>query len=410
MFNWAAIVGNNFSPLDIFLPIGISFYTFQSVSYVFDVYRRKLKPTKNILDYGFFLTFFPQLVAGPIVKAHHFLPQLEKKRIITKTAVYIGIWLIMIGLFKKAVIADYISQYNDLIFAAPFNYNGFENLMAVFGYTMQIYLDFSGYSDMAIGLGAIMGFDLGKNFNFPYKARNITDFWQRWHISLTTWFRDYLFLPLAYFVSGKMKKMKYLGVKTEYWIYLFAAMLTFLLTGLWHGADWQFIFWGGMHGVAIVIHKISKKWIRKKIPKNALTQSFFWLITFIFVVVLWIFFRAVDIEREIVITQLVNGHEEQIIRTHTIDAFQVAWLMLKNIFTDFDIRFAKHFWDARITWVVFVAIGFLMHSIPEKWNEKLIEFYVKSPFLLKLIVFIITVQLVIQFQNEEVQPFIYFQF
>ena len=410
LFNWAQIIQSNFSPLDIFLPVGISFYTFQSVSYVFDVYWKKLKPTKNILDYAFFLSFFPQLVAGPIVKAHHFIPQLQKARKVTKQAVYLGLWLIMIGLFKKAIIADYISQYNDLIFAAPHTYNGFENLMGVIGYTLQIYCDFSGYSDMAIGLGAIMGFDLGVNFNFPYKARNITDFWKRWHISLSTWFRDYLFLPVAYAISRKLKNYKYLGIKTEFWIYLFSIMITFLLCGLWHGADWQFIFWGGMHGIALIIHKSTKKIIRKKIHKNIFTNSFFWLLTFIFVVVMWIFFRATSIEINTSVSQMINGVETEIIKTETINAFQTAWLILKNIFTDFDFMFATHFWKARYMWVIFVVIGFVMHSIPEKWNAKLIGFYIKSPFIFKLILFIISVQIVIQFRNEDVQPFIYFQF
>ncbi len=396
LFNFSAIVQNNFSPLDIFLPIGISFYTFQSVSYVLDVYWRKLEPTKNILDYAFFLSFFPQLVAGPIVKAHHFLPQLKLDRIVTKQALYSGVWLIMIGLFKKAVIADYISQYNDLIFAAPHTYSGFENLMGIYGYTLQIYLDFSGYSDMAIGLGRIMGFDLGINFNFPYQAQNITDFWRRWHISLSTWLRTYIYIPLGGNRKGKVRL--YINL-----------MLTMLIGGLWHGANWKFVFWGALHGIGLAVHKAMGK-ILGKVPDNFFTKFISWIITLHFVIFLWIFFRATDIEIVSSVPTFVKGMPAEIIKTEIIDAFSVSWMMVKNVFTDFNFSLALHFIDVRLTWVIFVVIGFLMHTIPNKWNEKLIEYYVKSPYILKIILFIITVQLVVQFQNEDVQPFIYFQF
>lgn len=396
MFNFSLIVQNNFAPLDIFLPIGISFYTFQSVSYVLDVYWKKLEPTKNILDYAFFLSFFPQLVAGPIVKAHHFLPQLKQERKVTKEALYSGIWLIMIGLFKKAVIADYIAQYNDLIFAAPNTYSGFENLMAIYGYTLQIYLDFSGYSDMAIGLGRIMGFDLGVNFNFPYQAQNITDFWRRWHISLSTWLKTYIYIPLGGNRKGKVRQ--YINL-----------MLTMLIGGLWHGANWKFVFWGALHGIGLAVHKASKKFLGK-LPDNFAVKFFAWFFTFHFVIFLWIFFRATDIEQSTTEIQIVDGIETEVVVNETIDAFTVSWMMVRNVFTDFNPKLALHFIDVRLTWVIFVLIGFLMHTIPNKWHEKLIEYYVKSPYILKLILFIITVQLVIQFQNEDVQPFIYFQF
>ena len=197
LWNWNQMVEGNFQPLDIILPVGISFYTFQSISYVVDVYRRRITPTRRWLDYLFFLSFFPALVAGPIVRADYFLPQLKKNREASSDEIYGGLWLLIIGIVKKAVIADYIAQYNDLIFNDPMLYTGVQTLMGVLGYTMQIYCDFSGYSDMAIGLALIMGFKLGVNFNSPYKSRNLTEFWRRWHISLSSWLRDYVYIPLG---------------------------------------------------------------------------------------------------------------------------------------------------------------------------------------------------------------------
>ena len=396
LFNWDLISGNNFQPLDIFLPVGISFYTFQSVSYVLDVYWKKLKPTKSFLDYAFFLSFFPQLVAGPIVKAHHFLPQLEKTPKVNKTVVYSGLWLIMLGLFKKAVIADYIAQYNDLIFAAPDTYNGFENLMAIYGYTLQIYLDFSGYSDMAIGFGRIMGFDLGINFKLPYQSRNITDFWRRWHISLSTWLRDYLYIPLGGSRKGKWKTYRNL-------------MVTMLLGGLWHGANWKFVFWGAMHGIALAIHKATKK-LLDKIPNILPTKFVSWFITFHFVIFLWVFFRATDINRQELVSVTENGVTTEMVQNVTINAFEVSWMMVKQVFTDLDFNFAVHFWDARSLWVILVLTGFLMHTVSLKWVDKISNYFVRSPFILKIIIFTILLQLVVQLQNQDVQPFIYFQF
>jgi D-alanyl-lipoteichoic acid acyltransferase DltB (MBOAT superfamily) len=410
LLNISLLFNSNFAPLDIFLPIGISFFTFQGLSYILDIYFKRMEPADNILDFTFYLTFFPLLLAGPIMKAHDFIPQIKKGVIITKDGVYSGLWLIMSGLIKKAIIADYIGQYNNLIFAAPYSYSGFEILAAILGYTLQIYCDFSGYSDMAIGIARIMGFDPGVNFNFPYKSRNITDFWQRWHISLTTWFREYLFLPLAYSVSNKMKKMEYLKVKTEIWIYLIASLLTFLLCGLWHGPEWKFILWGGMHGVALVIHRAFKKFLKKRIHDNFFSIFFSWLITFSFVVFLWVFFRATDITQEVLVTKVVNHVEKQLTETKTTNAFDVAWYMIDKALTETDLSFIKPFWDARMIWVILVLTGFAMHAFPQKWTDKSAKLFIKSPFVFKLILFIFLVQIVIQFESADVQPFIYFQF
>ena len=446
--NIDAIINRNFQPLDIFLPIGISFYTFQSISYVLDVYWEKIKPTKNILDYAFFLSFFPQLVAGPIVKAKLFLPQLEKKIKITKEAIHSGLWLIMIGLFKKAVIADYISQYNDLIFADPTHYSGFENLMGILGYTLQIYMDFSGYSDMAIGLGRIMGFDLGINFNFPYKSLNITDFWRRWHISLSSWLRDYVYIPLG----GNRKG------KTRMYVHLF---ITMFVGGLWHGAAWKFVFWGALHGIGLAVHKATTPNLNK-LPNSFAVRSLSWSGTFVFVIFLWIFFRATDIENRIDIhveknatektieTKLINkigegtleikilkndslvntinksyqlkdsktitvkvvenGDTKEIIINEKTKAFNVAWIMVDKVIFDMNFKLAPQFFMARMTWVFLILIGFFMHFTPQKWNEFIFNGFVRSHYIVKLAIFLILVQLTIQFKTEGVQPFIYFQF
>ena len=189
---WAQMVGSNFQPWDIFLPVGISFFTFQSMSYVIDVYRGDLKPLPSLLDYAFYVSFFPQLVAGPIVRARDFAPQIHKPLEITSQMFAQGCYFIAIGLFKKAVISDYISlNFVDRIFDNPSLYSGVENLLGVYGYTLQIYCDFSGYSDMAIGIALLLGFRFPMNFNAPYRSESITDFWRRWHISLSSWIRDY---------------------------------------------------------------------------------------------------------------------------------------------------------------------------------------------------------------------------
>ena len=282
LWNWNMMVQGNFQPLDIILPVGISFYTFQSISYVVDVYKERLEPTRRWIDYLFFLSFFPALVAGPIVRADYFLPQLDKNEVPTSENVWGGLWLVIVGVIKKAVIADYIAQYNDLIFNDPSLYTGVQTLMGVLGYTMQIYCDFSGYSDMAIGLALIMGFRLGLNFDSPYQSRNLTEFWRRWHISLSSWLRDYVYIPLGGYRKGTFRT--YLN-----------NFLTMLIGGLWHGAAWKFVFWGAMHGAGLAVHKACKP-ILARIPDNWLTIFIFWAITFIYVSLLWVFFRAASFE------------------------------------------------------------------------------------------------------------------
>lgn len=370
LWNWNQMVEGNFQPLDIILPVGISFYTFQSISYIVDVYKGRIEPTRYWIDYLFFLSFFPALVAGPIVRADYFLPQLEKNQKADSDMIWTGLWLIIIGIIKKAVIADYIAQYNDLIFNDPHLYTGVQTLMGVLGYTMQIYCDFSGYSDMAIGLALIMGFRLGINFNSPYQSRNLTEFWRRWHISLSSWLRDYLYIPL-----GGNRKGTFRTYVNNF--------LTMLIGGLWHGAAWKFVFWGAMHGVGLAIHKACKP-VLSKIPDNALTIFISWALTFIYVSLLWVFFRAAS--------------------------FSDSVLIIKNIFVDFIPAQLLEFPLQRPEWCIMMVLLIIFHFLPERWGENLQNWFIKSPWVIKLGVFLIAVQLVIEFMTSEVAPFIYFQF
>lgn len=370
LWNWNAMVQGNFQPLDIILPVGISFYTFQSISYVVDVYKGKLAPTRTWLEYVFFLSFFPALVAGPIVRADYFLPQLEKNEPASRENIWGGLFLILIGILKKAVIADYIAQYNDLIFNDPTLYSGVQTLMAVLGYTMQIYCDFSGYSDMAIGLALIMGFHLGLNFDSPYQSRNLTEFWRRWHISLSSWLRDYVYIPLGGNRKGTFRT--YLN-----------NFLTMLIGGLWHGAAWKFVFWGAMHGAGLIVHKACKPFL-KKIPDNWFTVFISWAITFVYVSLLWVFFRAASFEDSVYIIQSIG--------------------------VNFDWAQIPQFFQARMVWCIMMLALIICHFVPQRFVDWLQTVFVRSPWFVKLLSFLIVVQVVIEFMTEEVAPFIYFQF
>ena len=370
MFNFEALIGGNFQPLDLIMPVGISFYTFRTISYVVDVYKKKIQPTVEYLDYLFFLSFFPCLVAGPIVRAKDFMPQLQANKPASRDMIYGGLWMVMLGILKKAVFADYIAQYNNIAFGNPTGYTGFELLMAVLGFTMQIYCDFSGYSDMAIGLGSIMGFDLGINFNFPYRSLNVTEFWRRWHITLSQWLRDYIYIPMGGNRKGRVRQ--YVNL-----------MVTMLLGGLWHGAAWTFVVWGAGHGIALCVHKLSKPWL-DKIASTPFTRFASWLLTFCFVALLWVFFRA--------------------------STFQAAGQIISTIFTDFEIAYLPVFLQKRVVWCIMLAIIFGLHFVPSHVWDKIRDRFVDSPWWAKLLMFIVLIQLVLQFASATVQPFLYSQF
>ena len=268
--------------LNIIIPVGVSFYTFHSMSYTIDVYREKLKPVSNILDLACFIGFFPQMVAGPIVRASAFLPQLQAIRRFADVDGRGALVLFLTGFIKKACIADAVAPFVDRYFDAPWNFTAASAWVAVLFYAVQIYCDFSGYTDMAIATAGLLGYKLPVNFRFPYFAKNISDFWHRWHISLSSWLRDYLYIPLG-------------GNRGPGWFVYRNIMVTMLLGGLWHGGAWTFVIWGGLHGLALIVHR---EWVRGT-GENPLAQSLTrwlaWPGTVYWVCVAWIFFRAVDL-------------------------------------------------------------------------------------------------------------------
>ena len=263
--------------LNIILPVGISFYTFQTLSYTIDIYRKDFKPTKDIISFFTYIAFFPQLVAGPIERASNLLPQMERKRNLSKEWIKEGLIQIIIGLFRKIVIADTIASYVDLVYGDVGIYNSASILLATFLYAFQIYFDFAGYSDIAIGSAKLLGFKFHQNFNLPYFSKSLTEFWRKWHMSLSFWLRDYLYISLG----GNRK-----GIKITYRNLL----ITMLLGGLWHGSSWNFMIWGGIHGLVLAI----EKYLKSK-PSVAKLEPFAFLgypITFAVVLLAWVFFRA----------------------------------------------------------------------------------------------------------------------
>ncbi len=367
--NAAWLTGRPFEPLAIFLPAGISFYTFHMISYAVDVHRG-LIPPGSFGDYALYITYFPHLVAGPIVRAGPFLPQLKAPRL-DSDWIGSGFWLLLQGLVKKVVFADYIAQYNDLIFANPTGYSGFENLMAIYGYGLQIFCDFSGYSDVAIGLGRMMGFDLGVNFAKPYLSTSITEFWRRWHISLSSWLRDYVYIPLGGNRKGRFRT--YLNL-----------LATMLIGGLWHGASWRFVVWGGVHGLALALHRAWRGPQPSARPMPFWRRFLGWFLTFHLVVGLWVFFRAPD--------------------------FAAAVAVLRQALTQMDWAYVGPFWEARPLLIGLLAAGYFLHAVPMEWVARLESAFARSPWVVKFLAFVLVVQLLLEMRQSYVQPFIYFQF
>lgn len=367
--------GLHFEAFDIFLPVGISFFTFQSMSYTIDVYRRRIEPLHNLLDYAFYVSFFPQLVAGPIVRARDFIPQIRQPLCVTRTMLGTGFYNIVCGVIKKIVISDYISvNFVERIFDNPSLYTGFENLMGVYGYALQIYCDFSGYSDMAIGLALLLGFRFNINFDSPYQSASITEFWRRWHISLSSWLKDYLYISLGGNRKGSVRR--HINI-----------IITMLLGGLWHGASLNFVVWGLLHGLALSFHKMwmtltgisatakrSNPWIR----------ALYIFITFHFVCFCWIFFRNTD--------------------------FSGSEAMIRQIITDFhpDVaaQWALGYWQV----LLLILFGYALHFIPTSTKTMLRRKAARLPLWSYVILLVLTVIVVVQFKSADVQPFIYFQF
>lgn len=422
-----SLFDTNFNPLNLILPIGISFYTFENLSYTVDVYRGEFKPANKFSDYLLFLAFFPKLMMGPIVRAHDFVPQINEPYVISERDFAKGFFLIISGLIKKLVISDYITlNMVDYMFDNPALHTGVENLMAVYGYAMVIYCDFSGYSEIAIGIALWLGFKIPPNFMSPYQSLNITEFWRRWHISLSTWLKDYLYIPLGgnrnfsvasfIFVGGFLVGSFIMGVElfhlSNLWAAVVSAVLllifiipalitrktsgiaanfnlltTMLLGGFWHGASWNFIIWGAIHGVGLGIHKIWMLLTDKSL--SSLNQSRIYkiisgILTFHFVCFAWIFFKAEDLE--------------------------IAKTMIYQIFNNFDISVFGPFYDnyKGVVWMILAAM--VLHLIPDNLADKVIARTKTIPMVVYILVFFLFLILYGYFKSaEQVMP-IYLQF
>lgn len=421
------LLSAGFNPLNILLPVGISFYTFENLSYTIDVYRGQFEPARKFSDYLLFLSFFPKLVMGPIVRAHDFVPQINKPYNITETDFAKGFYLILSGLFKKLIISDYITlNFVNYIFDDPSRYTGLENLFAVYGYAVVIYCDFSGYSDVAIGIAKWLGFSIPTNFKSPYQSKNITEFWRRWHISLSSWLRDYLYIPLggnkkgsfatwlfsAIFFTGVFfaaYRGFHLSLPVSLGITLGVLMLfvlpsiikkdkagittnlnlltTMLLGGFWHGASWNFLIWGAMHGISLAIHKI---WMLltgrafEKVSNKWLYKALAVLVTFHFVCFCWVFFKAATLE----------------------DASN----MLHQITHDFTFSVWNAFFDNYWPVLAMIALAFILHAIPDDYADRLIGRFRLIPMPVYIALFFVFVIIYGYFKSSEPVMPIYLQF
>lgn len=421
---WNELSGGTIQPLHWVIPVGISFYTFENLSYTLDVYRGHFRPVKNFADYLFFLSFFPKLVMGPIVRASDFIPQIRQETNITREDVGRGLYLILSGLFRKVVISDYLQvNFVEYIFDDPSKHSGVECLFGVYAYALVIYCDFSGYSDMAIGMAKWMGFRIPPNFDSPYQSGNITEFWRRWHISLSSWLRDYLYISLGgnrggsvgtYIISGLFFAGSLFACITWFtssglwWpLLLWLAMLllfvlppligkkgtkgfasslnllnTMLLGGLWHGASWNFMLWGLLHGVALAIDKLRKAIIPDN--KNKLLRVLGVLITFHFVCYAWVYFKAAD--------------------------FEQASVLLGQIFNNFGADTFVPMIEGYTPVMIVLGIGYLLHFTPKFIEERTQLVVSRVPFMVRLALILGMMWLVIQVkQAEQVMP-IYLQF
>jgi len=475
------LFGTTFFNVDqIFLPVGISFFTFQVISYTVDVYQGKIKPVSNILDFGFYVSFFPQLVAGPIVRASEFIPQLYKPFFLSRRQFGIAIFWILNGLTKKLVLSDYIAvNFVDRVFNNPLLFSGFENISALFGYSLQVYADFSGYTDIAIGVAMLMGFYLPQNFNSPYKAPNPQNFWKRWHMSLSRWLQTYLYIPL-----GGNRNATF---STYFWIITIAAIalilsgslwvaftilfisvavllvaffkpsrrkkitanvnsfITMILGGLWHGASWNFVIWGGLNGVGMIVFKLWRdmSWLARTIIVSAVTgftlylkirygnpifNIFFVWMSAIFIVT-WIRFiyhltgctkgfKTLGNVWAVLLTFVFITFTRLFFRSGSnLDpavANEVAWSTAKNMVS----QIGSH-WNLSIIpdiianyWKVFALIvfGMIVHWLPERFKRWYRINFALLPLPVMVLAVVIIVVILYQFVTADAQPFIYFQF
>lgn len=406
-------------PVDqLLLPVGISFFTFQSISYTMDVYREKVKPVSSVADYGFFVCFFPHLVAGPIVKAHEFLHQIYQPYRLTRQEFGYAVFWIVNGLGKK-ILADYLAvNYVDRIFDNPNYYSGVETVFGIFGYSLQIYADFSGYTDMAIGIALLLGYRLKTNFKSPYKAQNVSEFWQRWHISLSTWLKEYLYIPLGGNKKGTIGSYVCIGILScvlvmltgklwLLWLLLLITgilsvlayvlpnvkqaihtninvLVTMLLGGLWHGSSWLFIIWGGLNGLGLVVHKLWLNISPFKPSTSLLAKGFTVGLTLTFISFTRIFFRSDSMETVGLIFDRITHHFGAALTLHVIRGYALVFFLM--------------------------FMGYLIHWIPEQMKEKYRHQFAQLPLVVMSLVVVMCVFCMYQLLSGDMQPFIYFQF
>jgi alginate O-acetyltransferase complex protein AlgI len=377
----------DFLHLNILLPIGISYYIFHSISYLVDIKKGTVNPSTNLIDFALYISFFPKLIAGPIERASNLLPQIERKTSATKEQLMDGTILIIYGLFKKVMIGDAAGRLVDHIFAHMEYYSSWEVVFAWLLFSIQIYADFSGYTNIARGTAKLFGFELMKNFEQPYLSRSIAEFWKKWHISMTTWFRDYVFLPISFNVSGKIKTERAFFLKADIFVYFIASVITWFLTGLWHGANYTFIVWGMIHGFCLFIYQ----WQRN--PRKKL-------------------FRKLGLSNDnpgIVITETIL----------TMVIVNIAWLVfrIKNI-GDLSTIFLKCYnwtWGNYPGRFLTILLGFtlvviLFDIIEKRTNSHVFFRRIRSKPLMFGILTIMMISVILFLINSKPLPFIYFQF
>ena len=480
------LFGTSYSIVDkIILPVGISFYIFQVISYTADVYRGRIQPVKNILDFGFYVSFFPQLVAGPIVRAEEFIPQLYKPFHLSRRAFGIAVFWIINGLGKKIIMSDFLAvNLIDRVFDNPLLFSGFENLFALFAYSLQVYADFSGYTDIAIGVAMLMGFYLPMNFNSPYKSQSPQEFWRRWHMSLGRWLKTYLYIPLGgnrsigfgtYFwvtvialVSASLTGW-WLGIMIPYAVLIVAmiivprflkdanrlklfysnlnSFITQVLGGLWHGASWNFIIWGGINGFGMIIEKIWRgmNWHIRFAAMTLLTAGLcvadfytnlpVWRLFAVWAGLIWfvtairyIYFLCEGAETKF--TKAL-GTAWAILQTFTFITFtrlffrsssnldpatanEVAWATAKNMVNQIggawnNAIIPDFLWEYRWVVAMFIA-GMVIHWLPTNWKRRYRLWFSAMPLWAIVIAVCIAIAVIYQFVTADVQPFIYFQF
>ncbi|MDF2448965.1 MAG: alginate O-acetyltransferase [Bacteroidota bacterium] len=422
-FNYFTQFSNTYfgtnDPLEkLILPVGVSFFTFQSISYTIDMYRAKVTPVKSIVDYGFFVCFFPHLVAGPIVKANEFLYQIYQPYNLTRKEFGYAIFWIINGLGKK-IMADYIAvNYIDRIFDNPNYYSGVETVFGIFGYSLQIYADFSGYTDIAIGIALLLGYRLKTNFKSPYKAQDVSEFWKRWHISLSTWLKDYLYIPLGgnkkgtigsyiciaflsfvlILLTGKiwlLLVLLFLAIMLVMLAYFFPRvkqsvntninlLVTMLLGGFWHGSSWLFIIWGGLNGLGLIIHKLWCKISPFKESNSLFVKGLLVLFTLTFISFTRIFFRSDSLETVSLIFDRITNHFGAALTFDIIRGYAVVFAVM--------------------------LLGYLIHWIPESVKEKYRSRFAELPLPAMSVAVVVFAFCIYQMVSGEMQPFIYFQF